>query len=362
MGGELPHHPPVTDLTDIGEYGLHEWLFETLGSSSSDGLSGPGDDCAFLDLLPDQYLLVTSDRLPLNLGGEYGGRLVVTQNFSDIVSKGGRPLAFMLDVFLPRSATLEDYQQIVLGAKRETEKYGARIVGGDTKEDHKLTVVGVGIGVVSKPHRVSRRGASPGDLVFVTLANGERLGARWAKIVADYFSLPLSVAVRDELERAYARDIRLPCAEMQAAVATGAVTASIDNSDGLGGSIKLISRASGVSFTLDRERLLKTLDPLITPVAEALNTDPLRFALAPGYDWQCLLTVSRSRAAEVQEAVRQAGGELMSIGEIADGGAAVLRVAGGVVGRLHLFDDEKFQAHPWEDQPRRWLEFPLTEG
>ena len=351
----------MTALTDIGEYGLHAWLLRTLGSSFDD-LSGPGDDCAFLDLLPDHYLLLTSDRLPLNLAGEYAGRLVVTQNFSDIISKGGRPVALLLNVYLPRDATLEDFEQIVLGAKRETEKYGARIVGGDTKEDQKLTVVGSAIGTVPKPHRVSRRGARPGDHVFLTLAGGERLGARWARIVADYFSPRLGDGIRDELERAYARDIRLPANEMQAAVGTGGVTASIDNSDGLGGSIEILMRASGIGFALDREGLLQTLDPVVMRVAEALDTDPLRFAFAPGYDWQCLLTAPPAQAEVVKEAVRQAGGELVRIGDVAEGTGTILRVAGSPVGAVHLFGDEKFKRHRWEEQPKHWLAYPLIES
>jgi thiamine-monophosphate kinase len=351
----------LTSLKEIGEYGLHTWLMDTL-RISGDGLTEPGDDCAFLDLLPNHYLLVTSDRLPLNLGGDYGGRLVVIQNFSDIVSKGGRPIAFLLDVYLPREATLEAFQQIVLGAKREVEKYDAHIIGGDVKEDHKLTVVGVGIGLVAKPHRVSRRGARPGDLVLLTLAGGEQLGMRWAKIVVDYFSPVLPSAIREVLDQVYARDIRIPCGEMQAAVATGRVTASIDNSDGLGGSLQILSQASGVGFALDREQLLKTLDPHIEPVAQALSTDPLRFAFAPGYDWQCLLTVPERYCVLVQEEARKAGGEVVVIGEVIKEKVVMLREGGRRAGRLHLFGDEKFKPHPWEHQPKHWLEFPLLES
>ncbi len=346
-------------LVEIGEYGLHTWLRTTLGSTSGE-LDEPGDDCAFLDLLPNDYLLVTSDRLPLNITGEYGGRLVVTQSFCDIVSKGGTPIAFLLDVFLPREATLEEFEAIVLGAKRETARYGARIVGGDTKEDTKLTVVGVGIGVVPKPHRVSRAGARVGDVLALTLAGREPLGARWAKIVVDALRADVDAETRGALERSYARDFQIPAREMQAAVRAGFVTAAMDNSDGLGGSLTLIGLASGIGFILDRVALLEALDPLVAPVAAALATDPLRFMFAPGYDWQCVVTVERAGFELTRRVVREAGGDLLPIGEVTADTQMRLRDGRAAERRLTLFGDEKFKLHPWHEQPRHWLEFELT--
>jgi thiamine-monophosphate kinase len=349
----------VTRLVDLGEYALHKWLASALGTADG-ALDRPGDDCAFLDLLPNHYLLVTSDRLPLNLTGEYAGRLVVTQSFSDIVSKGGQPKAFLLDVFLPRDATLDDFQAIVLGARREAERYGAHIAGGDTKEDTKLTVVGVGIGLVEKPHRISRAGARPGDVVAMTLAGGQRVGGRWAKAVVDCLGADLAPALRDALAERYARDFQLPCREMQAAVATGRVTAATDNSDGLGGSLQLIGEASGVGFVLARDSLLAILDPILPDVANALAVDVLRFAFAPGYDWQCVVTVARDGFEAARRAVTQAGGDLVAIGGVTADRAVRVADAAGRGARLALFTDEKFKSTAWEEQPRRWLTFDMV--
>jgi thiamine-monophosphate kinase len=346
----------VTRLVDVGEYGVHAWLRTALAAPAG-AIAEVGDDCAFLDLVPGHWLLVTSDRLPLGLGGRYGGRLVVVQNFSDIVSKGGRPIAFLLDLYMPREASFEELQEIVLGAKHEAERHGAFVIGGDTKEDKKLTVVGVALGLVPKPHRVSRAGARPGDVVAITLARSEPLGARWAKVVADYHRPSLPASVDEALGAAYARDIAIPAAEMQAAVATGLVSAAIDNSDGTGGSLEILARASGVGFALERAGLERTIDPLAATVAAALGTDRLRFAFAPGYDWQCLLTAAPARFAEVEAAVAAAGGALVRLGVATAERAITLDGA-----RLRPFTDEKFKAHPWEDQPRHWLEHVLAEA
>lgn len=347
-------------LVDVGEYGLHAWLRQALATTN--GSDVLGDDCAFLEVTSDHYLLVTSDRLPLGLSGQYGGRLVVTQNLSDIISKGGTPIAFLLDVYMPRDATFEDFQDIVLGARREAARYRVPIVGGDTKEGKELTVVGVAIGKVAKPHRVMRSGVQPGDTLALTLARRQRIGTRWAKFVTDHVKAPVSPALAAELQRRYDQDIELPIAEMQAAVATGFVTAAIDNSDGIGGSLEILSRASGVGFAIDRERLTGALDPLVHPVAEALRTDLLRFAFAPGYDWQCLLSIQRDRVDEVVDAVGAVGGELALIGEATAERDIVLCDAGQRIGRLIPFTDEKFKSHAWADQPRQWLSSTVLES
>src|SRR6266849_3360504 len=96
-----PERPSL--LTAMGEYSLHSWLREHLTRCPLDP-SGVGDDCVVLDVLPDEYLLLTSDRVPLSAykrSFDYLGKFCVVHNVSDVISKGGRPIGMLLDTFVP---------------------------------------------------------------------------------------------------------------------------------------------------------------------------------------------------------------------------------------------------------------------
>jgi len=142
---------PETLLTDVGEYALHHWLAKTLITTNSNIIRGVGDDCAVLDVgLPDSYLVATSDRVPLLTDHTETGRFAVIHNVSDILAMRGTPIGFLLNIYLPRDTPVRIFQDLVIGARDACSEFRTAIIGGDTKEDSKSTVVGTCLGVVRR--------------------------------------------------------------------------------------------------------------------------------------------------------------------------------------------------------------------
>ncbi len=149
-------------------------------------LSGLGEKkvierlASFLDVRDDaaciphggEYLVLTTDMiyqkthiLP-GMTAEQIGRFIVSVNVSDVAAMGAKPAAFLMACGLPRDMEYEYLERILRAAEKQCRRYGARYVGGDTKESDALTLAGFCMGRTKRP--VTRSGAKRGDIVAVT--------------------------------------------------------------------------------------------------------------------------------------------------------------------------------------------------
>lgn len=91
----------------------------------------------------------------------------MNRNLSDVAAMAGRPVAATLSLVVPRSMSLEQVQEIYIGAEMAGREAFCPIVGGDFASWDGRLVVTVGIlGQVDRP--VLREGARPGQTLFVT--------------------------------------------------------------------------------------------------------------------------------------------------------------------------------------------------
>lgn len=353
----------MTLLSDVGEFGLHAWLAANFGARRG-SLCGPGDDAAIIEV-PDGYdVAVSTDRASVgNLADQspgYVGRFTVTQNFSDIICKGARPHGFLLAALLERDTKLEYFESLVTSAAMEAKAYGARLVGGDTKENEVNTIVGVGIGLVRRGQAVARDGAKPGDVVAVSLTKKRRLGWRWARHVVDQLGYQgLSDAIVDAMRMRYEADLSLPLDETLAAVATGATTACIDLSDGLGDSLQMVGESSKVAFVIDEEAVEGLVDTELEPVAKRFGVPLMKFAWSPGFDWENLFTVRKEHFEDVRRSVQSTGGDLVPIGTVENDTSlpARIRVRHGRGGCSTLipFSGGMFKKTRRSEQAQLWI-------
>jgi thiamine-monophosphate kinase len=349
----VPHQSPGQvgegRLTDIGEYQAHMLLESLLNSDRRE----IGDDCAVYDLTDGNVLLVNVDRLALNVEAYNRARLCVAQTFSDIICMGGIPEALLVALTLPRDTKIRDFKELMLNLRTEVESYGARLIGGDTKEGSYFHLVGVGIGKARRAALVRRIGARPGMLLGVTSTAGRKWGLRWANAVIR----ELAIAVPDEtsaLCREADKVIRLPAYESQAVISTGHVRAGLDLSDGVGGGLRIIARASDVGVDLDWSSLTGLVDERLTPVADQLGLPLCCFSLSPGYNWENMYVVDDGSAAAVAAAAESAGGSFTIIGSTSE--RPGIRLGGIALDEVRLSADEKFVAsHTWEDRFTAWV-------
>uniref|UniRef100_A0A7C4FCM3 Thiamine-monophosphate kinase n=1 Tax=Thermofilum pendens TaxID=2269 RepID=A0A7C4FCM3_THEPE len=209
-------------------------------------------DDASLIRLGDHELLLKVDSfdwslhmLPLLTFRRVGIKSVVAP-VSDVLVKGGAPAAALLSLRVPRSFGEEQLQQLLAGVREAAEKYGLRVVGGDTDvvegDPFRLDVF-----VVARltGKYLSRREAKPGDVIAIT----GRVGLSAA---VQAFSLN-PVEVRCQLTDGDLEEYawgNLPDPRAWLAVKE-VVKASLDNSDGLALSLHYLSESSAVRLELE---------------------------------------------------------------------------------------------------------------
>jgi len=180
---------------------------------------------------------------------------------------------------------------------------------------------------------VSRAGARPGDLVYVSRPLGAaaaglelcRAGEmeRWPALVAAHLQPEPEVA----LGRLLARH--------------GLVSAMIDMSDGLATDLAHICAESGAGAVVAAADL--PMHPDLRRAAESLGVDALELSLCGGEDYALLFTCRPRRAAELEQTAKQAlGRRLWCVGRIVSGAGVTLEEGGrrreiGYRGHEHVF-------------------------
>ena len=298
-------------------------------------LLGPGDDAAVV-LREAGPLAATTDMLVEGvdfLPGEDPerlGRRALAVNLSDLAAMGARPEFFLLAIGF-ESRRGPDYPlAIARGAIARGAGFGARLVGGDLS-DAPQTVITVALWGRPAGEPLRRRGAAPGDAVFVSghpgeAAGGLRLARRLEAFAAQgseptrrFPELPLEAERR--LLAAY-RD-PTPRVALGVALAEGRLaSAAIDVSDGVGLDAGRLARASGIRIVL--ERGLLPLSTTLRELAATEDLDPLTLFLAGGDDYELLFTVPPSAVERLEERAAAFDAPVTRIGRVEEGSGAVL--------------------------------------
>ncbi len=227
-----------------------------------------GDDCAVIpfrgtNLLFTIDVLHRSADFPAGTDHYTMGWRAVAVTLSDIAAMGGRPLGVALALSAPDLA--EPFEGILQGAGDCARAVGTELVGGDLDVSAELFLISSGLGEAERP--VRRSGARPGDRLYLTGPLGRT-----------YLALRLFArGKRPEANGLFRFSPRI--AEGRALA--GIATAMIDLSDSLAHSLHLLSRASGVGFTVEAEGI---------PLLEGIPREELEAVLYFGEDYELLFT------------------------------------------------------------------------
>jgi len=222
---------------------------------------------------------------PLELG-EYAARVTL----GDLASMGARPIGLLWMVRAPSQTSLKSFLQLARGFIRAAKRYGAPLVGGDTKESRVLSVAATALGEIDLRRAITRRRARPGDVVFCTGLLGLTSAAvayfsRW-----QFGSGPLNHRASRVLRHALWSPQPLLSTGL-ALSRLGISSSCIDNTDGLGRSLSELSKSSSCRIEIDESRL--PLHPLTVKVARLLGCNPVDLTLSFGLDLNLIGTLSR---------------------------------------------------------------------
>lgn len=193
------------------------------------------------------------------------------------------------------------------------ERFGAPVLGGDTKPGPVRTVVGLAVGWAERGRLAPRTGARPGDVLVITGVVGR--GGLAAKALR---------SSRAPTARALVRmlDVRPRVAEGR--VLARWAHAMLDTSDGIADAARLLAGSSRRKVVVDEERL-----PWAPGLRRAARSPSERRAIAfYGGDYELLATLAPADLGPAARAVRAVGGTLRPIGRVARGRGAWLRFEG----------------------------------
>ncbi len=308
-------------LKRLGEFGLISRIRARLKYRSGQTLLGIGDDCAVYKPAQGKRQIVTSDALTEDVHFKKNlipparlGYKALAVNVSDIAAMGGTPRLALLTLGIPANCPLPYLNKMLDGFLDACAQFKVELVGGDTVSSPKNLFISVTlIGDVSKDRLFTRKGARPGDGIFVTgslgnsalglkLLTGEKTAWKGSKkdikfLIDAHLSPIPRLKESGALSRSKAK-----------------ITSMLDLSDGLAGDLAHICQAGGVGARLCEDRLPRS--PAFTNICAAnkLSSDDL--ILGGGEDYELLFTSPPKDAKKISGLFRKAGSPVSHIGEI----------------------------------------------
>jgi thiamine-monophosphate kinase len=275
-------------VSDIGEFGLIARL------RNLDVVRGIGDDCAVVAPPAGRDLVMTADALVEGVHFRHEwtswrdlGFKSMAVNLSDLAAMGAAPLGVLVCLGLRADAATASVMDFYEGAAELLAQHGVSVVGGDIVASPTATMVSVtAYGHVAAGEALRRRGARPGDAIWVTGTLGDSAaGLRLLREGGGDFPA---------LVHRHTRPIPR-IREGAALAASGGVHAMMDISDGLAGDLGHLCEESEVGALIDAAALPIGAD--VREAAAQYGWDPLDLALHGGEDYELLFATAPGRDA-----------------------------------------------------------------
>jgi thiamine-monophosphate kinase len=289
----------MSNCSDMGERELIRRISKILGGVVN-------DDCVAIDA-GDRYFVATTDMLhretdfPDIMTPWQIGWMTIAVNLSDVAAMGAEPNGVTIAAGIPPATDISFIDELFLGLRDCAGTFGTKVLGGDLDSPEELNLTGCAFGFVEKDLILRRSGAGIGDLLCTT----GTLGGAGAGLLA---------LKQGDLENMLIKNLLEPWPRMKegrALALSRAVTAMMDNSDGLALSLSDLSEVSDVGFVVNEERL-----PIARGIEEMVgHEEAMNLVLSAGGDFELVFTVRK----EMLEAARKAC-DFRIIGEVVDDG------------------------------------------
>lgn len=296
-------------------------------SGSRNGIEvGIGDDAAALRTEPGKLLLVTTDCQVEDvhfvrslISPEDLARKSVAVSVSDVGAMGGAPKYILASLGYTKREDGAFLEGLMRGFESAEEEFGVRLVGGNLSSSEKIFLDMTVLGFVDPECVVTRKGASPGDVIYVSGTLGDS-------------ALGLGILKKGGKEgkgRLVERHLRpKPRLELGKALADGKLaTAMIDVSDGLALDLTRITVAHGVGARVGVERIPLSGD--YRALAGEYTDDFYGPALSGGEDYELLFTSPPERRGEIKKISDMLNIEITEIGDVSRDAALTITDSGG---------------------------------
>jgi thiamine-monophosphate kinase len=245
---------------------------------------------------------------------------------------GAKPRLFWLTLALPARLTGKWLDEFLRGMGRAARLLGMRLAGGDTTKSASVAISMTVLGEALRGQAVTRSGARPGDILYVSGRLGRaQLGLELAKGAGRRALAKMLQGHSGLLQPHLYPRVRI---ELGMWLARHEIaSAMMDISDGVSTDLARLCRSSGVGARLRTEHIpCVKLPTARTGPLRKLRLDPMKMALHGGEDYELLFTVPRKKAKHLRGAPGFA--EITAIGEIEQGQRITLMGADGRSKRL----------------------------
>jgi thiamine-monophosphate kinase len=320
-------HTSAETVATLGERALIARIRERLGPPPSWLLVGPGDDAAIVERERNAHDVITTDASVegVHFSREFVparavGHRAVAANLSDLAAMGAQPRLILLSLMLPPELPLVEFDELVEGIVELCARHRTTVAGGNITRSPGPLIVDITAFGSARPRRhLLRRGARPGDLVFVSGSLG---GGRAGLQIAEFGSERGGTDSASPKWRYFWPEPRvrlgLQLGRQQAA------TSCMDLSDGLADGVRQLADANGVGIEIDADAL--PIDAGTRTWFESRGEDPVSEAVIGGDDYELLLTVSPRRQGRLRAVARTVKGlALTRIGIVTGDERLVLR-------------------------------------
>jgi thiamine-monophosphate kinase len=320
----------------VEEFSLITSLVKRLPAPGADVLIGIGDDAAAVRT-SGQPLIMSTDTmvegvhfLPSTITDYNLGYKSLAVSVSDIAAMGGKPLYALVSLAISSDWNEERLGKLYDGFAEVTARFGCHVVGGDVvSTTGPMVITTTVIGEADKP--ITRRGAQPGDVIFVT----GRLGGSSAGLETLMQQSAISPTGQAALVAKHQRpEPRVSAGQFFAEVGVHALN---DISDGLASELNEIAAQSQVRCVIEAARI--PLQPEVKEQARSRQTDPLSYALYGGEDYELVGAVPARTFAVLLANAQLLRVPITQIGRCETGDGVVMR---HVDGRLEVIEPKGY--------------------
>lgn len=291
----------LRDISELGEFGLIEYITKDFSQKKEGLIKGIGDDAAVFET-KDKLCVITTDLLvegihfnliysPL----KHLGYKSVVVNLSDLYSMNAEPQYITVSIALSAKFSVEAVEELYKGIRLACDRFGVTLIGGDTSSSLSGLFINISaIGFAEKDKVIYRGGAKKNDIICVSGDIGAAyLGLQILEREKQIFLQDNSIKpdfqgfdylIERQLKPEPRRDIIKILNENHIKV-----NSMIDISDGLSSELLHICKNSSVGCRVYAEKI--PIHQQTTDAAENFRIDPLTAALNGGEDYELLFTV-----------------------------------------------------------------------
>ena len=300
----------LTDIAEIGEFGLIELLTKEFISKNDSTQLSVGDDAAVI-AFNKKNTLISTDMLVEGIHFDLSyfplkhlGYKAITSSISDICAMNGICTQVTVSIAISNRFKIESLKDLYSGIKVACENYNVDLVGGDTTSSNKGLIISVtAIGFSCENGHVKRSGAKTNDLIVVSgTLGGAYLGLQVLEREKQVFLVnpnnkPDLTAYKNIIQKQLRPEARNDIIEFFQECKIKP-TSMIDISDGLSSEIIHLCKSSNKGCKIYEDKIPISDDSL--QACKEFNLEPTTIALSGGEDYQLLFTVGQENLEKIQ--------------------------------------------------------------